>query len=300
MTSQLSVLLKKYSIPILLLVAGLIMLFLGMSKSQNGTFMLAAVMMLIAGGISVLYSSGKVKPMIVTLIGLAAGVIAVVILFISWKSVHDTNIYNKNYEKCKSLAKQNLEDIRYIQKAYAEANGVYLSDWPSLVEFTKTGTIPYVDAQGVVPKRTISPEERDYLYHDNRAIDNDMTEEEAYLLSKWTEGPNWAADFASFKRDTIQVSLLKTKFQSKSYAQNREKMGFYAFNPDSLPVIPYTKNQWSIETKDSILVNDLKYPALYVSGKIPFAEIQGKNNDTEEMHFGSLTTPDLDGSWEGE
>ena len=82
MTSQFSVLLKKYSIPILLLISGLIMLFLGMSKSQGGTFMLASVMMLIAGGISVLYSSGKVKPMIVTLIGLAAGVIAIIILFI--------------------------------------------------------------------------------------------------------------------------------------------------------------------------------------------------------------------------
>ena len=221
-------------------------------------------------------------------------------MFISWKSVHDTNVYNKNYEKCKTLAKQNLEDIRYIQKAYAEANGVYLSDWNALVEFTKSGTIPYVDAQGVVPKRAISPEERDYLYHDNRAIDNDMTEEEAFLLSKWTDGPNWSTDFSSFKRDTIQVSLSKTKFQSKSYVQNREKLGFYPFSADSLPYIPFTKNQWSLETKDSILVNDVKYPALYIAGKIPFAEIQGKNNDTEEMFFGSLTTPDLDGSWEGE
>ena len=283
MTGRLSVLLKKLSIPVLLLVAGLIMLIVGLSQGQGGSFLLSALMMLIAGTISILYSAGKLSPKMGTIVGLVSGVAAFIILFISWKSVSDTDAYNKNYERCKMIAKQNLEDVRYIQKAYAEKNG----------------TIPYVDAQGIVPKRKITPEERDFLYGDNRAIDNDMTEDEAYLLSKWTEGPKWA-EFANFKRDTIQVSLLESKFRSRSYVENREKMGFYSFNPDSLPYIPYTNKRWTIETKDSILVGDAKYPALYVYGKIPFADIQGKNNDTEEMYFGSLTTPDLDGSWEGE
>lgn len=299
MTGRLAVLLKKLSIPFLLLLAGLIMLIVGISQSQDGMFMLSAFMMLVAGGISILYSSGKLNPKIATLIGLVAGVGAIIILFISWKSVRDTDRYNRNYDKCKMIAKQNLEDVRYIQKAYAEQYGVYLTDWNSLIDFTNNGTVPYVDAQGVVPKRKILPEERDYLYGDNRAIDNDMTEDEAYRLSKWMEGPNYT-EFANFKRDTIQVSLLESKFKSRSYVENREKMGFYKFNPDSLPYIPYTNQKWSLETKDSILVGDAKYPALYIYGKIPFADVQGKNNDTEEMFFGSLTTPDLDGSWEGE
>ncbi len=300
MTSQLSVLLKKYSIPVLLFVVGIIMLVVGLRSSQDGTFMVSSIMMFAAGGISVLYSSGKFKPSIAYAIGLVAGIAAVVVLYISYDSVSKTNEYDRNYDKCKMLAKQNLEDIRYIQKAYAEQNGVYLDNWDALVDFVNNGKVPFVESQGGVPSRKIETAERDYLYGDNRAIDVDMTEEEAYLLSKWTEGPNWQRDFANFKRDTVMVSLLETKFRSRSYRENREKLGFYPFTPDSLPVIPFTKKTWVLETKDSIEVGDMKYPAMKVSGFIPFADIQGKNDDKEEMYFGSLTTNTLDGSWENE
>jgi len=300
MTSKLTVLLKKYSIPFLLFVAGIIMLSVGIRKNQDSMFMISSIMMFAAGGISILYSSGKFKPTLAYLVGLAAGVAALIVLYISWKSVADTQEYENNYEKCKTLAKQNLEDIRYIQKAYAEMNGVYLSDWESLIEFTKNGTVPYVDALGVVPSRKLTEPERDYLYDDNRALDVNMTEEEAYLLSKWKDNPEWQADFSNFKRDTIQVSLLETKFQGRSYRENRDKMGFYPFAADSLPIIPFTKERWAMETKDSIKINDIKYPALYIYGKIPFADTKGKNNDQEEMYVGSLTTPDLIGSWEND
>ncbi len=300
MTGSFSVLLKKYSVPLILFVLAMGMLIVGIKQNQDSTFMISAIMMFAAAGISILYSSGKFKPMLAMIIGVVAGLAAIYILYISYNSVSDTNTYNKNYEKCKLLALQNLEDIRYVQKAYAEQNGTYIGDWDKFVDFVKNGKVPFVDAQGVVPSRKITTEERDYLYHDNRPIDVNMTEDEAYKLSKWTAGPNWQADFANFRRDTLMVSLLETKFLSRSYRENREKMGFYDFNPDSLPIIPFTKKEWMLETLDSINVNDVKYPAIKVSGKIPFARIQGQNNDEEEMYFGSLTTPDLDGSWENE
>lgn len=300
MTSRFSVLLKKYSIPILLFIAGIIMLVFGIRENQDSTFMISCIMMFAAGGMSILYSSGKFNAKLALFIGLIAGVAAVIILGISYTSVRETEKYMADYDMCKSLAKQNLEDIRYIQKAFLEKNGRYAANWDELVEFTTTGTIPFVESVGPVPARKITEAERNYLYHDNRAIDDDMTEAEAYRLSKWTEGPLWQ-DFSNFKRDTIQVSLLKTKFQSRSYKENRSKMGFYAFSPDSLPIIPFTKGkQWLMETKDSVKVGDVVLPSLRVYGKIPFASIKGKNNDTEEMFFGSLTTHDLDGSWENE
>ena len=62
MTSKLTVLLKKYSIPFLLFVAGIIMLSVGIRKNQDSMFMISSVMMFAAGGISILYSSGKFKP----------------------------------------------------------------------------------------------------------------------------------------------------------------------------------------------------------------------------------------------
>jgi len=300
MTDKLSMLLKKYSIPLLFLVSGLLMLFVGIAKSQNGIFMTAAVLMFVAGGLSILYSSGKLNPKLLYIIGIGSGIIGLFTIFMSWKGVNDTATYNQNYKDCKALAKQNLEDIRYIQKAYAESNGAYLKDWESLIEYTKTGTVPYVDAQGVVPSRKINPIENSYLYTGNPAIDNNMSEDEAFKLSKWLEGPNWAQDFKDFVRDTIQVSLLKTKFESKSYKESRTKAGFYVFSPDSLPFVPFTNGdvKWTLEIKDSVQVGESRAPAIRVAGKIPFARIKGKDGDTENMYFGTLTSNDTSGSWE--
>lgn len=53
-----------------------------------------------------------------------------------------------------------------------------------------------------VPSRKISVEERNYLYGDNRPIDQNMTAEEAARLSLWTEGPNWG-EFSQWMQDTI-------------------------------------------------------------------------------------------------
>lgn len=301
MTSNLSVLLKKYSIPVLFFVLGIMMLVIGIRSNQGTMFMMAAVLMFIAGVLSIGYSSGKIKAGLVYILGIGAGIAAAITLYFSYVSVEETATYNKNYVKCKSIAKQNLEDIRFIEKAYAEANGKYADNWEDLIDFTNNGTIPFVDAQGVVPSRKITPEENKYLYSDNPVIDNNMSDDEAYRLSKWTTGPNYA-DFKDFKRDTIQISLLKSKFQSKAYTTNRAKSGFHKFAADSLPYIPFTgaRVKWKLETKDSVQVGEAKLPAIKVSGMIPFANIKGKNDDQEEMSFGSLSTNDTSGSWENE
>jgi len=301
MTSNLSVLLKKYSIPALFFILGIMMLVIGVSKNQGTMFMMAAALMFVAGVLSIGYSSGKFKAGVVYVLGIGAGIAAALTLYFSYVSVEETATYNDNYVKCKSLAKQNLEDIRFVEKAYADANGKYADNWEDLIDFVKNGTVPFVDARGVVPSRKITPEENKFLYTNNPPIDNNMTDDEAYRLSKWTTGPNWA-DFKDFKRDTIQVSLLKTKFQSKAYVANRLKAGFHKFAADSLPFIPYTgaRHKWKLETKDSIQVGEAKFPAIKVSGMIPFANIKGKNDDKEEMYFGSLSTNDTSGSWENE
>ena len=128
MTNRFSLLLKKYSIPALFFVAGLVMLFVGVRSNQGSTFMLAAILMFAAGAISILYSSGKLKPMFVYIIGIAAGVLALITIYVSGKSVYDTTKYMENYKKPKSLAIRNLNDVRYIQKANPDKHGTYLSD----------------------------------------------------------------------------------------------------------------------------------------------------------------------------
>lgn len=300
MTSSLPVLIKKYSVPIILIIFGLGLTIFGLKNAQDGMFMASAILMFTAALISFLYSSGKVKPGIAVLVGAVAGICALGILALSYFEVKTSSEYKENYNNCKLLALQNLEDIRYVQKIYAEQNGKYIDNWDDFVDFVKNGEIDIVQAEGLVPNRKLESVENIYLYPDNPPVDVNMTEMEAYLLSKWKEGPNWQRDFANFKRDTVPEKIMNIRFNSRSYRENREKLGFYAFSPDSLPIIPYTKKKWILETKDSILVNDVKKPAIYVHGKIPFADIEGKNHDTEEISFGSLSTGEVDGSWEND
>ncbi len=298
MLDNFSLIFKKYTVPFLFLVIGLLLVYTGITTNQGLVYMFASGAVVLAGLLIIVFSSGSLRSKTIAMIGAVSGILGVVTLAYSYKEVKDTNEYMAKYKYVKSLAIQNLQDVRYVQKTYAEKNGKYISNWDDFVDFVKNGKVPYVESSGSVPNRKITVEERAYLYGDNRPIDKDMTEEEAYRLSLWKEGPNWSKDFANFRRDTLEVSLMKLKFQNPSYVENRKKKGFYPFNPDSLPVIPYTKTKWDLKTKDSVKVGDIVFPTLRIEGYIPFAKIPGENNDREFIYLGDLSTNSLAGSWE--
>lgn len=297
--NNLGVLVRKYSVPFIFIVVGLIILIVGLTNGQNNMFLLAAGMILIAGVLSALFSLGKLKPVVVMALGGVFGAIAVVLIILSITSVSTSVTYENNRDKAVEISKQNLTDIRFLQRIHKDKYGTYIDNWDDLIDFAKNGTMPYIDAQGTVPSKKINVEERDYLYGDDRAIDNKMTEEEALRLSKWKEGPRYEELFKDFVRDTNQVSILKTKFQNASYRENRKKSEIYAFAADSLPIIPFTggREKWSLKTRDSVKVADIVGPTLRVEGKLPFAELEG-TKEMIHMFFGSLSTFDLEGSWE--
>jgi hypothetical protein len=122
-----------------------------------------------------------------------------------------------------------------------------------------------------------------------------MSEYEAWVLSK---NPEKFPDFANFKRDTVQVAFNKRQFQNKSYLLRREKEGFGKLYIDSLKFIPFTKGKekFIMTALDSLAVGSEKLPVLEVKGKLPFPEIEGTKRTW--ISFGSLTAPDLTGSWE--
>ena len=97
MTNNLSVILKKYSVPTLFFIAGIAMLLIGITQNQGLSFNLASIMMFIAGGLSIMFSNGSFKPSLIYIFGAAAGVAGLVALFMSYNSVEETNTYNKNY-----------------------------------------------------------------------------------------------------------------------------------------------------------------------------------------------------------
>ncbi|MDG1332908.1 MAG: hypothetical protein P8P74_11310 [Crocinitomicaceae bacterium] len=295
MTNNFSVLFKKYSVPVLLLILGIALLIVGVTKDQGAMFMLSSVLMFVAGGLSLLYSSGKMKTLFLVIFGVLAGAAGIVMLSISWTQVSDEIATQERNGLLEKTAKQNLEDVIYIQKEYQEKNGVYASSWDEVTDFVMNGTVDYVFSEGSAPSRPMKREESKFLYNDNRPLDNNMSDVEAYLLSKWVENPN-KADYAGFRRDTTQVSLYKTKFQSRSYLEARKLSGVGTFYPDSLRYIPMTKGKevWLLEANDSLMASDSTFaPAIKVSGTLPFIN--------KKMYFGSLTSPnELGGSWENE
>ncbi len=296
-----NVILKKYTVPALFFIIGLVVISIGITQEQGLMFQMASVMLFIAGALSVYLSTGTYKSGIVYVLGASAGIAAIVSLYFSWKSVHETTVYNNNYKECKALAIQNLQDIRYVQKIYVAKNGKYIGDWDVFVDFVKNGTMPYMEPIGNVPNRKVDLAENKYLHNGkNPPVDHDMTEEQAYILSKWTEGPNWERDFKNFKRDTVQKSIMELKFKNPSYVKNREKLGFYKFSADSLPYIPFTNStvKWTLKVKDSVKAGEDVFPTIRVEGNIPFADVQGKNNDTELLFFGDENLNSLTGSWE--
>lgn len=294
MTNDLSLLIKKYSVPALFLLIAIGMLVLGLNSKQDSTYLVATLMMFASGILSLLYSSGKISAKILSVLGVGAGVVALLSVVMSYNSVSAEVAHQNAYSQCMKEAETNLTDIRSAQKSYAETNGKYAATWEELVNFIKNGKVPFVEANGVVPGRKITEAERGYLYGDNRPIDVNMTELEALKLSK---SANVAADLKGFKRDTLMVSLMETKFKNKSAVESRQKAGFGAFDPDKLPFIPMSNGKkWKMEVVEKIQMGEDFFPAIRVSGILPISRIAGTQPD--EFYFGKLSTNDTSGSWE--
>lgn len=293
MTNKFSLLIKKYSVPALFLAFAIAMFYIVITTHQNQTFIVATVMMFVAGILTLLYSSGVISSKILTILGVAAFIGAVGTIYTSTSSVVSTQKHIKRYKLLSGKAALNLGDVRSAQKAFMEENGHYTASWDTLIEFINNGKVPYVRAIGVVPSRKITSAENSRLYRGNPPINNNMTEEEALNLALSSNPP---ADLKDFKRDTIMISFLKSKFQNRSYLASREANGFGRFSVDSLPYIPGTSTQWDIKTLDTLRIIEDLVPAIKVWGKLPIAEIEG--TDPEEFSFGSLTNNETAGSWE--
>lgn len=290
MNSNLSVLLKKFAVPGIFILLGLMVLMYGFKTNQDGMFKMSALFLFVAAILSLMYSSGKVKSSIVNVLGIVSGIIAAFTIYLSFKSVSDSQKYNNDYRLMRLESEQNLSDIRFIQKLYAAQNGKYAKTWDEFLAFAKSATMDYVKAEGTVPARPMTLPESQYVYKDNRPVDKSMTELEALKLSKWSNCPS---DLKGFSRDTLKVSLIKTKFGSSSYVESREIAGIGKFDLEKLPYIPMTKKKWKLETK----IGSDKVPMIKVSGTLPLTKVEG-SKAKEEIWFGTLSGNDTGGSWE--
>ncbi len=294
MNSSFSVMIKKYAVPALFTLMGIGVLVVGFTTNQDAMFNIAAVFLFVAALLSLMYSSGKFKTGLINILGVVAAFGAVATIYFSVKSVADTKRYNERYALSKLKAEQNLSDIRYIQERHADVYGKYAATWDAFLDYAKVATVDHVDAVGTVPVRKMTPEESRFVYNDNRPIDKSMTEKEAYILSK---SPICPPDLKNFRRDTLKMNLVEVKFKNSAYIDSRRIRNLGPFSLDSLPYIPYGGGKkWTLETKDSVTIADQTFPTIRVSGKLPYAEIQGTK--PKEIWFGNLAADDTDGSWE--
>ena len=287
---NIGLLLKKYFVPTLFLILGLALLYVGFSFQQSLIFQFAAFSILITAMISFLNVSGKLSLFKTRIIGFGLLISALILLCLSYFEVSGTMIYQKKYKMCKELSRQNLTDLITAQKAYFKQYKKYAGDWDTIIRFIETANIDEIVREGNLPARSITPAERNFIYSDNRPIDNNMNEFEAYKLSKSKICP---ADLKDFKIDTFKVSFIETHFtKNRSYMKERLDNKFGEFNPKALRYIPYTdKMEWTIKTK-KIFVEKDSISTLRVEGFIPF--------NKELFYFGNLEINDLSGSWEEE
>jgi hypothetical protein len=295
---NISVILKRYSVPTIFLVLGVLLMIVAFKQNQTMEFKLSGVLILVGAIISILSSSGLINAMTAKIIGVFSLVVSAGLLYFSYQTVGETIQYQENYKACKALAQKNLTDIRTAQKAYFENYGTYAATWDELVKFINNGTVNSIIAEGDKPSRRITEAERNYLYKDSRAIDNNMSDIEAYRLSISNICPD---DLKGFRRDTVKVSFLKTTFtENISYMKERRENGYGKFVTEDLKYIPFTnkKSEWKIKT-DKVVIGVDSVSTLRMEGVIPFTKIVGSKKK-ETMYIGKLEMNDLSGSWEEE
>ena len=298
-----SVLLKKYSVPFLFSALGIVLIVVSLVTEQPFEFILASIIILICSVFLFLTVSGSVSNKITNMIGGVSLVLAAYAFYTALSSVGSSIQHNNDYALMKGLAIRNLKDIQTAQKEYQKKYGDFAADWNTIINFIENDSIADIVRKGSVPNRKITEKERDYLiqfglYKKGQAIDNKMTDLEAYYLSKSDICP---PELATFKRDTVMVSFIETTFtKNRGYLTEREQNNYGEFNAKKLRYIPFTndKVEWNIDTVMKPSGTDTVC-FFRLEGILPIPENEGAKAD-EIMALGSLLEFNLSGSWEDE
>src|SRR5690606_10442176 len=106
--NSLSVLFKKYSIPVILLVIDLALIILGVSNNQGSDWMMASSLLAISGVLSIIYVSGIIPGKISLFIGIPVALVAVYVLYQMGSEVVAEENKKIKKEEITNLMKQNL------------------------------------------------------------------------------------------------------------------------------------------------------------------------------------------------
>jgi len=205
---------------------------------------------------------GLINRMIGYVIMAVMAVGSAMLLYQDYMTVKRDVDYNTQYDEMDLEIKARMGDIKAAEVAYKDFYEHYTNDFDSLIYFVKHGSKKGLVSKGTLPERSITPEERDYIYHDNRPIDKLMTEEEAHCLA---HSPNPPSDLIGFARDTVLKPVLESVFQTERYLETRSKISenLIPFHPDSLPHVPYSSLMATLDT-GSVMKGEITVPTLMI------------------------------------
>jgi hypothetical protein len=149
------------------------------------------------------------------LINVFLGLCVVGLLFITWRSIRDTEDFGAEVTARENVVKSRLMEIRSAEEAYKAQFGEYCADWSVLINFVKTGRLPVVMKQGVLS---------------DKQMDSGLTESKAAeIVNSGDQAAIIADGLQDFRRDTVWVSLIDSLYNYE---------GFVA---DSLRFIPFAE-----------------------------------------------------------
>lgn len=255
---------------------------------QSKFFLYGAIFFVIGSVVWFLYLFGVVK----TFLGYAIMVLMLVasafLLYNDYATVDNDVKYIERFDKIERDIKARMLDIKSAQSAYKEYNRHFTNNIDSLIYFVKTGKKMSVPNKGSLPDRQITPEERDYIYGDNRPIDKLMNEREA---NKLAHSPNPPADLKGFSRDTIYLPVLDAIFYDERYIEKRAKSeATIGFHPDSMRYVPYSGGVLVTMDTSSVTKGEIRVPALMIKMVHPM--------DKEKVYqIGDLNDNHLRDNW---
>lgn len=254
---------------------------------QPSGFLYGALFFILGSGVWFLYLFGIIK----TYVGY--GIMAVMLgissylLYEDYMTIERDVLYNSRLAMIETDIQARLMDIKAAQSAFKEFYKYYTNDMDSLIYFVKNGKKMSVPNIGKLPERRITPEERDYIYKDDRPIDKLMTEQEANVLAHM---PNPPADLIGFSRDTVYLPVLDAIFYDKKFQTNRRKLeASLDFHPDSLRYVPHTKSMVFMDTA-SVQKGEIRVPTILIKMVHPM-------DSTKVYTIGDLKENHLRDNW---
>jgi hypothetical protein len=310
----------KYFFPVVFFLIGLERIIAGLTTKtvtdstgkeylieQNGNFVLAGILCFLISAIIFLFVSGKLNKKIVIIIGAVSIPVSIIVIVMNFLSIKNEVEAIEFKREVKGEMVLRIMDIKDAQVAYKMVHGDFCDNIDSLVLFVKTGKVPKPVSFGNVPARRITPAENDSLYPgENKAIDNNMSEIEAWKLSKmnvdWDnlEGAGWE-DLKDFKRDTIYISVIDKYFSGEKFLDKRRtiqgSLNFtskFEFNPDSMAYIPHcpVDSKFGL-AKDQVIKSTGPAPTLLIWAVHPLDSLE-----MDSIYLGDLKKVDFNGSWQ--